>query len=222
MKQLILALISLIYLFGSIAAFAQNQADSLYVKGVEAYNTKDYDKAIELFSKCDELNQSSNRQMPYYSSNASAYIAYIFFLQGDTIKAKETSLEYPVEPVDQRKTIKSDSISFLAIEASEKEDWEKAKDLFMHCAELEEQELGPNHYYIANTLYGTALLVEEPRNISEKKKLLEKALSIYKTTYNYYLTYDTFRLYYLTLEDSEDYDHGVDFCEDFINNLAII
>ena len=178
-------LIVIILHFFALAGFAQNQADLLYNQGINAYNTKDFNKAIELFSKCNELNQSSHRQLPFYSSNASAYIAHILFLQGDTIKAKETSMEYSVEPVDQRRTIRSDSITIMAMKAEEDEDWNKAKDLFLQCAALEEEELGANHYYVANTYYCAANNAFDADEIQESRDLLERAILYHIMLSNY-------------------------------------
>lgn len=212
-------LIAIILLFFTFAGFAQNQADLLYNQGVDAYNTKDFSKAIELFSKCDELNQSSQRQFPYYSSNASAYIAHILFLQGDTIKAKETSVEYPVEPVDQRRTIKSDSIGVIAIQATEKNDWAKAKDLFMQCAELEEEELGTSHYYRANTLSSIGVCYYNLDEFENAIYSLEQALIFYlKSTENYYMFPIVYKDYVSCCEDAKKYEEAISFTTKILGN----
>ena len=215
-RQLLLVLV----LFPFIACFSQNKADLLYNQGIEAYNTKDYNKAIDLFSQCEKLNTSSNRQMPYYSCNATAFSAHIFYLMGDTTKAKEISMEYPVEPVDQRRTIMSDSIAIKAIYAFKNEDWKNAKKFFLKCAELEEEELGSNHYYLANSLLWAANSASEEGDYYESARLFEKALSIYKTTNNYCMAYDAFLGYCFGLGDYTNYDDRISYCDDFIKNYS--
>ena len=129
------------------------QADSLYAAGIEAYGQKEYEAAISLFLKCDSLNSASERPEPYCSGNAATWAGSSYYKMGNVQKAKELdNLYYRLAPVDRRLTVKSDSLSHLAMQFAKNEDWHNALMCMEQCAETEKSILGDNHYCYARTL----------------------------------------------------------------------
>ena len=159
------------------------QADSLYAAGISAYGQKRYEAAISLFLKCDSLNKASKRPRPYYSSNAATWAGSSYYKMGNELKAKELDDSYYcLVPVDQRLTVQSDSLSYIAEQYIEKEDWKNALKYLEQCAEIEKCILGDNHYYYANTLNYIANLDRALQNYAAAIEVGAQALNIYKQT----------------------------------------
>lgn len=129
------------------------KADSLYADGVEAYNTNNLANAIKSFISCDSINKVYNRPMPYFSSNAPQWASRCLYLFGDEDAAKSLGDDFRLEPVDQRLTIESDSLGWLASECLNNQDYEGMYQYALKAKPIEERILGKDHYYCLNTNY---------------------------------------------------------------------
>ncbi len=156
------------------------RADSLYVAGIELYNNADYLAAAALFEQCDSLNKAGEREEPYYSNNAKNWEGSAFYIARDTVRAMTADATgYMLRPVDQRLTVKSDSLYYMGNNYYEAGDFENAIKYFQMCAELEKEELGEDHYSYANSLSNIGFLHFNLGNIESALDFWEIALDIY-------------------------------------------
>ena len=88
----------------------ESKADSLYVRGIEEYLKKSFNKARYYFNQTSMINDSIKRREPYYSSNSTQWESAVLYHLGDTLSAYNLSTECMLTPVDQRQTIVSDSL----------------------------------------------------------------------------------------------------------------
>ena len=105
-------------LFICIYSHSQNKqallkSDSLFAKGVELYNQKDYKAAIPLFTESDkidkaELDSTSNRRE--YSA---MWLGSCYYKLGEIQTAQKHYQYYTIIPVDRRLTVLSDSLSAI-------------------------------------------------------------------------------------------------------------
>ena len=148
-----------------ICAHSQNKqalskSDSLFAKGVELYNQKDYKAAIPLFTESDkidkaELDSTSNRRE--YSA---MWLGSCYYKLGDEEKAKDVSTyEYMYPPTDRRLTVKSDSLATIGVILFKQNEYRKALSHIQNCAEIEKQVLGDQHPYYANSLSNCSQLL---------------------------------------------------------------
>lgn len=156
-----------------------NQADSLYIKGIELYNNNKYEDACILFSNCDSINRLLKRELPYFSNNALTWKASCLYKLGRE-DAIDYSFEYDLIPVDQRHTLVSDSLAFLSSVEAQKQEWSNAICLAQKSADFELKVLGHNHYYYANSLANISYYFEKNNNIDSSIEYANRAIAIYE------------------------------------------
>ena len=155
-------------------------ADSLYANGIEEYKNKQFEKACGYFKQVSIINDSIERKEPFFSSNSEHWEAASLYNLGDTLSAYELSNEYMLIPVDQRKTVISDSLWSVSEEAFEHENYDLAISLAKKAIEKEEAVLGDNHYYVANSYVSLSTMYIKIDLIEEAKVLLLKAIKIFE------------------------------------------
>lgn len=147
MKKFISVLIILI--LSALTAYSQSaHSDSLFAIGVDLYNSGKYKEAIQLFSKCDKLDQEELDSTSNRRSYSAMWLASCYYQLGDTTLSKETSPYYYYKhPVDRRLTIKSDSLSNIQTEDLIEELANEIK-----AAEIEKANLGDSNEWYGNSL----------------------------------------------------------------------
>lgn len=164
---------------GQSFADIYKSADEFYCQGIEYYSKSKLDLSLESFHKCKHLNNSSNRPGHYYSNNVDSWIAHLLWLTGDTVKARTMDCFYNQIPVDQRTTLTSDSILFMADVYKEKQKYDDAILLLKKGLELEAKTLGWTHYYVANTLTNIATLYESKDDLDSVYYYSNLAIGVY-------------------------------------------
>ena len=113
-------IIILLLCLSSILTLAQDieytpqYADSCYIKGIAEFRNQNFKVAKTCFDLSWEINDSIQRNEPYFSSNAFCWLAYLLYLEGEKEEAQDISVDYCLLPVDQRMTLESDSLWVLA------------------------------------------------------------------------------------------------------------
>ncbi len=121
-------------------------ADSLYCIGIDNYNKHNYANAILCFRKCDSLNKSIQRSLPYLCNNADHWVQYLS-LKNQQID--EENYEYNPEhiPFDCRILSAIYLNIVMAGEIYDKEEYVSAAEHYKECAEYGETVLGNDHYF---------------------------------------------------------------------------
>lgn len=176
-------IIILLLCFSSILTFAQEIeytpqfADLCYMRGIDEFCNQNYKAAKSHFELSWEVNDSIQRNEPFISSNASDWIAYLLYLEGETEEALDLSVDYCFCPVDQRKTFQSDSLWVLASECS---DLRQSLSLSEMARDIEINNLGHRHYYIANSDQQIAAIYMELNQWDSAKYYQEEAIEIFE------------------------------------------
>ena len=161
------------------------KSDSLFALGVDLYNTGKYEKAIPVFTECNEIDKavsdSTSNRRHYYST---MWLASCYYHLGDSIKADYMSYldwNYKWCPVDRRLTVKSDSLSEVGHILWDNGDLENALDCFMQCAEIEKAVVGENHVWYRNSLNTIGEINLQLGNYRDAAHFITEALNIDKT-----------------------------------------
>lgn len=156
-------------------------ADSCYLRGINDFNEHNYQEAKVHFKLSYEINDSIQREEPYLSSNASDWVAYILYIEGKKNEAHDICANYCFLPVDQRYTLQSDSLWVLASKCS---DLNQSLLFAIEAKNVEIANLGPNHYYIANSDQEIASLYMQLEQWDSAKHYQEEAISIFEKNMN--------------------------------------
>lgn len=153
MKRILTAILFIATPFWGVAQNSLfERADSLYGIGIQTFRQHEYRRAEALFLQCDSLNRAAERPAPYFSSNAIQWASHACYKEGDMAQAvRLDSILYRIPPVDQRLTMRSDSLFFAAERYASQGDWEDALRLIRQGEAEEKRVLGEEHYYCANT-----------------------------------------------------------------------
>ena len=219
MKKFIIIAISS---FISILTLAQKieytpqYADSCYIKGIAEFRNQNFKVAEQCFELSWEINDSIQRNEPYLSSNASYWFAYLLYLEGETEEAQDISVDYCLLPVDQRKTLESDSLWVLASECSD-----LRQSLFFSEAarSIEINNLGQRHYYIANSDQQIAGVYMQLNQWDSAKYYQEEAIDIFEEcfdsdyTQNYIITLLEYIRTCVHLSDFDAYKKTINKCK---------
>ena len=215
-------IIILLLCLSSILTFAQEIeytpqfADSCYIRGIAEFQNQNFKVAKMCFDLSWEINDSIQRNEPYLSSNASYWFAYLLYLEGESEEAQDISVDYCLIPVDQRKTIESDSLWVLASESSD-----LRQSLFFSEAarSIEINNLGYRHYYIANSDQHIAGIYMQLNQWDSAKYYQEEAIEIFEECFDsdYTQNYITTLLEYIRtcvhLSDFDAYKRTINKCK---------
>ena len=203
----------------------ESKADSLYVRGIEEYLKKSFNKARYYFYQASLINDSIKRKEPYYSSNSAQWEASVLYHLGDTLSAYNLSTECMLTPVDQRQTIVSDSLWAVSDMAYENGDLEHAINAALNAITNEKTILGTNHYYVANSYVGLSDIYIEKGDVNKAKKLLLLAIDIFEKSGN--PPTDNCINSYITISNlyskNKNYKKAIDYClsaKSLINNFC--
>lgn len=190
-------IIILLLCLSSILTLAQDieytpqYADSCYIKGIAEFRNQNFKVAKTCFDLSWEINDSIQRNEPYFSSNAFCWLAYLLYLEGEKEEAQDISVDYCLLPVDQRMTLESDSLWVLASECSDL----RQSLVFSEAARsIEINNLGHRHYYIANSDQHIAGVYMQLNQWESAKYYQEEAIDIFEEyfdsdyTQNYIIT----------------------------------
>ncbi|MCH5221408.1 MAG: CHAT domain-containing protein [Muribaculaceae bacterium] len=126
-------------------------SDSIYYKGLTAFDKGDYAEAAKLFEECHNFDALLYHPDNYRNAYASHWLAECLLKMGDSVGYAQHIGGNSGRPVDRRLTVKSDSLGLLAITWAEK-DIEESTRLLKESAAIERQVLGSDHPMYANTL----------------------------------------------------------------------
>ena len=182
MKKLILITIAVCI---SLNLWSQNnktsaKSDSLFAKGVELYNLKKYEEAIPYFEKSDLLDKevldsTSNRRNYSAEWLASCYDKII---NGEQEGKPYTAFNLP--PVDRRKTVVSDSLSFVGLRYWNEGKFAESLACFKESNEIEKSILGEIHFSRLATLDNLANGSSILQNYEDAITYTKEALNIYE------------------------------------------
>ena len=119
------------------------------------YQNGKYKQAAKRFAKADALDKAEMDSTGVSHTPRRLYAAWwqanCYYLMGDTAKAQATFADdYMTTPIDRRLTVTSDSLSNLASDYYQQEDYRRAYDTMSRCLELEQAFVPPGHPYLAN------------------------------------------------------------------------
>lgn len=159
------------------------ESDSLFMKGKFHYHKKEYKEAISYFLKSDSVISSHfGEECPYYGYGTKWTASCYHKLGMDSI-ASELSIYYDKQPIDKLLTHSSDSVIWIALRLLDLGQIKNAADKLSEAALLEQQELGTNSYWYANTLSVCSGLYSEIGNFEKAIEFGGKAVEIYKSTF---------------------------------------
>lgn len=171
-------------LFIGIYSHSQNKqallkSDSLFAKGVELYNQKDYKAAIPLFTESDkidkaELDSTSNRRE--YSA---MWLGSCYYKLGEIQTAQKHYQYYTIIPVDRRLTVLSDSLSAIGEKFLSEGNFEAGISAIKECGKSEKECIGENHPFYGNTLTNLLPLFCITENIKEATTCIKEIVPIY-------------------------------------------
>lgn len=171
-------------LFICIYSHSQNKqallkSDSLFAKGVELYNQKDYKAAIPLFTESDkidkaELDSTSNRRE--YSA---MWLGSCYYKLGEIQTAQKHYQYYTIIPVDRRLTVLSDSLSAIGEKFLSEGNLEAGISAIKECGKSEKECIGENHPFYGNTLTNLLPLFCITENIKEATTCIKEIVPIY-------------------------------------------
>ena len=178
---ILLVCLSSILTLANDIEFTPQYADSCYIKGIAEFRNQNFKEAKMCFDLSWEINDSIQRNEPYLSSNASYWFAYLLYLEGEIEEAQDISVDYCLMPVDQRKTLVSDSLWVLA---SESPDLRQALSFSKTARSIEVNNLGHRHYYIANSDQHIADIYMQLNQWDSAKYYREEAIDIFEECFD--------------------------------------
>ena len=129
------------------------QSDSLFSLGISYYKNEQYDEAIKYFAYCDSLDTNNDKIGDERKAYSKMWIASCYYKIGkDSIAMDYSPKYYKYPPIDRSKTARSDSLSNVATSFFKNEDFEKALEVLITCANLEKNSLGAYSLWYKNTI----------------------------------------------------------------------
>lgn len=179
-SSLLILLLFLIGIFNTITAANSKygiKSDSIFSKGVEQYNSKQYAEALKSFSECQIIDSINNNSTNYDIS----WIAQCYKSLGDTAKAKLIAPDlWAFGTVNLRLTVVSDSISYIADKYSKEGNWQKTLECLEQVAQIESNNIGKNNASYANTLAFISYTYSKLGNINEALNYQLKSNEIFQ------------------------------------------
>lgn len=159
------------------------ESDSIFVKGKFYYEKKDFSTAITYFLKSDSVIHVHFGTNSPYLGYGKIWASSCYHKLGMDSIALRYSNYYDKQPIDKMLTHTSDSVVWVALKLIELGQIKNAAEKLLEAAKLEEQELGFNNYWYANTLSNCAGLFCEIGNFEKAIELGKDAVDIYKYTF---------------------------------------
>jgi CHAT domain-containing protein/TolA-binding protein len=151
-----------------------------FERGVNLYNKKQFELAIDAFLVSDSLMYMAKGNESNYCGHGKHWIASCYFKMGKDSIAKQYSEYYNLTPIDMRYTILSDSILDVAASLYNKGEIETALKKYIEASEVEKKNLGRYNYWYANTLSNCADLYLELGDVEKAIEFEKEALNIRK------------------------------------------
>jgi len=199
-------------------ATQQAKSDSLFAAGVELYKAGNYKAAIPLFSASNKIDKAVLDSTSNRRDYSSMWLGSCYYKLGDTIKAKECSLDYyRFEPIDRRLTIKSDSLSAIGSNYYQQKDYKQALSYFQQCGEIEKKVVGEKHVWYGNTLKGCGSCSELLNDSTNALKYYLHSLAIDSCSYGKYsekyisVTLNMANLYY-NYKLANHFEQAISYC----------
>lgn len=118
------------------------QSNELFAKGVDLYQARRYQEAIQVFEQLDALDRQEMDTTNVRYSYSKSWLSSCWYKLGQVEKAKEIdNTDYECIPVDRRLTCESDSLFQLALTCFDVQDNEKAAELFLKCIKKQSEEI---------------------------------------------------------------------------------
>ena len=138
--------------FSSTVQAQSAQSNALFAQGMKLYQSGQFKEAIPYFAKSDSLDTIEMDSIDAHKGIAATWLASSYFKSGNDLEGAMKSSSYMLEPVDRRKTIKSDALVTKALKAQEDGDFTSALELLIQAKNKEKKTLGNNHHWVGNTM----------------------------------------------------------------------
>lgn len=159
------------------------ESDSIFVKGKFFYEKKDFSTAITYFLKSDSVIHVHFGTNSPYLGYGKIWASSCYHKLGMDSIALRYSNYYDKQPIDKMLTHTSDSVVWVALKLIELGQIKNAAEKLLEAAKLEEQELGLNNYWYANTLSNCAGLYCDLGYFEKAIELGKEAAEIYKVSF---------------------------------------
>lgn len=185
-----------------------------FEKGVDLYNKKQYEKAMEAFYQCDSLMFLAKGEGSNYLGHGNHWIASCLHKMGNDSIARRFSQYYNLPPIDMRQTVLSDSVLDIAKRLYKNGNMDEALEKYIEASKIEKTNLGNNSYWYANTLSLCASICIEIEEYERAHKFEIEALNIREKNpgvnhIDYYWSLDNLFKSYVGLGNLEDLtNHG--------------
>ena len=153
-----------------------------FERGVNLYNKKQYELAIDAFLVSDSLMYMAKGDGSNFCGHGKHWIASCYYKMGKDSIAQQYSEYYNLTPIDMRSTYLSDSILDVATTLYNNGEIEAALNKYIEASEVEKKNLGRYNYWYANTLSHCADLYLELDNFEKAIEFETEALNIRKKT----------------------------------------
>lgn len=163
---------------GVLDAFSS--AYDVFDKGVNYYNAKQYERAIEAFFQCDSLMYFAKGEDSNFFGHGLHWIASCYHQMGMDSIAEQYSNYYNFTPINMKLTIQSDSILDVADSLYNKGEIESSLQKYIEASEIEKRNLGRDNYWYANTLSHCAEICNKIGKNEKAIELETNALDIRK------------------------------------------
>lgn len=175
--------IFILTMLSSLLTFGQSaKSDEYFAKGVEAYNSSEYRRAIECFEKCDALDKVEMDSTESRAHYAEMWLASCYYKLGDKTRAAEYQHHYYDQlPVDRRLTADVDYYSDKAQAAAAEGGFDMAIMYSKMALDKEIALLGHNHYYVGFSHSVIAEWYISKGDFSTALIELDKALLIFQS-----------------------------------------
>ena len=151
-----------------------------FERGVNLYNKKQYEKAIEAFYQCDSLMYIAKGEDSNYYGHGLHWIGSCYHQMGMDSIAAQYSNYYNLAPINMKLTIQSDSILDVAESLYNNGEIEPSLQKYIEASEIEKKKLGNDSYWYANTLSLCAGICNEIGDYKRAIELEKEAFKIRK------------------------------------------
>ena len=145
----IIILTILLCLFENLTALGQSvKSDSLFAVGVSLYRANNYEKAIEVFAECDNLDKTELDTMNVRRYYSNKWIASCYYKMGKEWKARSIdSIYYSLPPIDRKRTEKIDSLYTCGLVFFKNKSFKDALNVFKQSYLLAHSMFGEESMY---------------------------------------------------------------------------
>lgn len=166
--------------------YAQSaQSDSLYARGVDLYQQRDYAEALKYFSQSDALDKAQLDSMSSRRGYSAGWMASCYYRLGDEANAiKYDRYQYKFRPIDRRQTIAMDSVMDSAMPDLMNNRHLPALEKLKSLSVLEHEAFGPDHYVHIMTDRYLAMCHINLRQIEDALPYIEDACRLIRHNYS--------------------------------------